>query len=212
MTANSEITNDNNDNNAINIVLASTSQFRQQLLEAAGIKFVVVSPRVDEKSIANFPPAILAAKRAALKGREVASRMPSGSLIIGADQVLGMNGKSFDKASTLDEAVERLKGFSGKTHTLYSAVILLLVGLDRRPELVFETVVEVPMEMRALSDQEIQEYVATGEWQGCVGCYRIEGLGAALFSRVGGDQSAIIGLPMKVLVPELTKIFGVRIP
>ena len=136
--------------------------------------------------------------------------MPSGTLIIGADQVLGMGGVSYDKASTPEEAVARLVTFSGKTHMLYSAVCLFLAGENKSPELVFEAVVEVPMEMRPLSNQEISDYVATGEWQGCVGCYRIEGLGAALFSRVGGDQSAIIGLPMTAILPELRRFSSLK--
>jgi septum formation protein len=73
-------------------------------------------------------------------------------------------------------------------------------------ETLHEETVDIPMTMRALSDSEIADYVATGEWQGCVGGYRIEGAGRQLFDKISGDLSAIIGLPIKELTAVLSTL------
>jgi septum formation protein len=185
------------------LTLASTSPFRKKLLEEAGVSFEVAAAEGDEKSIAGLPPAVLAAKRAEFKAIDVARRARPDSVVIGADQVLSLGGISFDKAESPEEAFARLKDFQGKTHYLHSAICLVDVHHSGSLETVFETVVDIPMTMRPLSDDEIRTYVATNEWQGCVGCYRIEGKGRDLFSTVGGDHSAIIGLPIKELKSAL---------
>lgn len=181
------------------VVLASTSPFRRKLLEESGLSFTVAAPEVDEKTIVALPPRLLARKRAELKGLDVARRSLPSSLVIGADQVLSLDGFAFDKAHSADEAFQRLRQFEGRTHFLHSAFCLISVKSDGAVQTVYEEVVDVPMTMRRLSNDEILAYVATGEWKGCVGCYRIEGRGAQLFERIGGDHSAIIGLPLTQL-------------
>lgn len=185
------------------LTLASTSPFRKKLLEEAGVLFDVEAAEGDEKSIAGLPPPVLAAKRAEFKALDVARRVEPGRVVIGADQVLSLNGISFDKAESPEEAFARLRDFQGKTHYLHSAICLVDVHHSGSLETVFETVVDIPMTMRPLSDDEIKAYVATNEWQGCVGCYQIEGEGQNLFSDIGGDRSAIIGLPIKELQKAL---------
>ena len=187
------------------LTLASTSPFRKKLLEEAGVSFEVTAAEGDEKSIAGLPPSILAAKRAEFKAIDVARRVGKDGLIIGADQVLSLNGVSFDKAESSEEAFSRLKEFQGQTHYLHSAICLVEAHHSGSIETVFETVVDVTMTMRPLTDHEIWSYVETNEWQGCVGCYRIEGKGRDLFSSIGGDHSAIIGLPIKELKKALAE-------
>jgi septum formation protein len=185
------------------IILASTSPFRKKLLSDAGIAFESEAPQGDEKSISGLPPPLLAAKRAEFKALDVARRMAPGALVIGADQVLGMNGVSYDKAWDEDEAFARLKDFQGRIHHLHSAICFVTVDTEGGPQTVHEDIVTIPMTMKPLTDVQIKQYIATGEWQGCVGCYRIEGKGRALFSDVGADESAIIGLPMSSLLKAL---------
>ena len=187
------------------IILASTSPFRKKLLEDAGIEFVCEAAQGDEKSITGLPPPLLAAKRAEFKAFDVARRMTPGSLIIGADQVLGMGGVSYDKAWDESEAIERLKDFEGRVHHLHSAYCLVVVGSDGISQTIHEDVINIPMTMKPLTELQIKQYIATGEWQGCVGCYRIEGKGRALFAAIGADESAIIGLPMSPLLSALKK-------
>lgn len=188
------------------IILASTSPFRKKILDDAGLGFDAIAPTGDEKTIAGLPPPFLAAKRAEFKAIDVALHSPPDSLVIGADQVLSLDGESFDKASTEDEARERLKQFRGKTHILHSAFCLVEVHHSGSCETVFEKVVDVPMTMKNLTDQEIEDYLTTKEWQGCVGCYRAEGQGKNLFTKIGGDTSAVVGLPLKELSAAIQKI------
>lgn len=184
------------------LVLASTSKFRQEILSRAGYRFEILAAEADEQSIVGLPPKELALQRSLLKGMDVAQRVPADTLVIGADQVLGLNGLSFDKAHSPEEAMERLRFFSGKTHYLHSGMCVIHVPraaysmVAPSPIVVYRGVTDVAMTMRVLSEAEIQAYVSTSEWKGCVGCYRIEGVGKSLFSSVEGDEDAIIGLPL----------------
>jgi septum formation protein len=180
------------------IILGSTSPFRQAILNNRGVLFEVVSPPVDEKKFMGHDPKSTARYRAEAKAFSVAEHVRPHSLVIGADQVLGFEGEVFDKANNAQEAFLKLKRFSGKTHYLHSAVSVYEVldtGAIRR---VFSRVWDVPMVMRSLQDQEIESYIATGEWKGVVGCYRYEGQGRRLFNFEWGvlpEQSSVIGLP-----------------
>ena len=168
--------------------------------------FLAFAPKGDEKTIAGLPPKILAAKRAEFKAIDVATHAQPDSLVIGADQVLGFQGASFDKSTSPHDALEKLRKLRGQTHFLHSAFCLVLVHHSGSCETIYEEVVDIPMTMHPLSDEELTNYVATGEWQGCVGGYRIEGHGRKLFSNIGGVDSAIIGLPMAELQSALNKI------
>jgi septum formation protein len=179
------------------LLLGSTSPFRRKLLEASGVAFGAAAPNVDEAAISADRAETLAMARAIAKARAVAAAHP-GALVIGGDQVLGLDGKTFDKAQTAGEARERLRLFAGRTHHLHSAVALAYG--DR---LVHEELVSVAMPMRRLSEAELDAYVATGEWRGSVGCYQYEHRGVHLFSGVRGDQSAIVGLPLQELLAAL---------
>lgn len=191
------------------IILASTSPFRKKILDDAGMVFDAIAPVGDEKTIAGLPPAFLAAKRAEFKAIDVALHAPPDSIVIGADQVLSLAGESFDKAGSEEEARERLRQFRGKTHVLHSAFCLVEVHHSGSCETVFETVVDVPMTMKNLTDSEIEDYLATREWQGCVGCYRAEGEGRKLFANIGGDTSAVIGLPLAELTAAIQKVAAI---
>lgn len=181
------------------LVLASTSPFRRALLERTGLRFTVAAAPVDEDAITGASPEALAAARSEAKALAV-SRAEPDALVIGGDQVLGFEGKAYGKVNTPEAASRTLQAFAGKTHTLHSTFSLALDGR------VLETVrVDVPMTVRALTASEIAAYVATGEWQDCAGCYRIEGRGIHLFESVGGSDSAIIGLPLVELCAALRR-------
>jgi septum formation protein len=172
-------------------------------MEEAGLSFETMAAIGDEKTIFGLHPRELAKQRAEFKAIDVARRSPPDSLVIGADQTLGMNGKSYDKAEHEAEARMRLMDFQGKTHELHSAFCIAQVLHSGSIEVVSSEVVTIPMTMKPLDDVKISNYLATGEWQGCVGCYRIEGKGRDLFSHIGADIPSIIGLPMKELMASL---------
>lgn len=183
------------------LVLGSQSSFRQALLKSTGAVFSAVSSPADEKGVHGKNPKDLAARRAEAKGAAVARMMPD-ALVIGADQVLEFQGEALHKAEHASEAASTLKRLSGQTHFLHSA-FCLITQKDGKPYTLHEQVISVPMTMRSLTDEEITAYVATGEWQGCVGCYRYEESGINLMERVEGSASAIIGLPLLELLQAL---------
>ncbi len=188
------------------IVFGTGSRFRLELFARLGLPFEAMSSKVDEQEVEHEEPSELARMRANFKAHGCKD-CDSPSLIITADQVLEFAGQAFGKVKTAAAATDRLRQFSGKQHILHSAYSLhsydpesgALVHLNSR-------VVPVVMNMRPLHDDEIAAYVATGEWQGCAGCYRFEERGVQLFERVGGSSAAIIGLPMLELAADLRTI------
>ncbi|WP_397423182.1 Maf family protein, partial [Phenylobacterium sp.] len=121
-------------------------------------------------------------------------------LVIGADQTLDLDGTLYDKAPDLQSAGTRLKVLRGKTHRLHSAVVVARDGIP-----IWREVVTATLTMRDFSDAFLETYLATeGEAAlGSVGCYRLEGPGAQLFSKIEGDYFAILGLPLMGLLDLL---------
>jgi septum formation protein len=189
------------------ILLASKSRFKRQLLENAGVRFDTCEPSVIEKDIQDNKPKVLAYKRAKAKS-EVASVENPLSLTIGSDQTLEFDGRSFGKAETKEEAFERLKLLSGKTHFLHSAFVISWSERGSRQAIILaEKVVTARLTMRNLSDDEIRHYVSSSfEWQAVVGCYRYESIGIQFFSEVQGEYTTIVGLPLIELCDELRKL------
>jgi septum formation protein len=187
------------------IILASASVWRRNLLESTGITFSVETSSADESVVTGPDAGRVALGRAELKARSVCTR---GSLVIGADQTLSCEGTQLRKAQTPEEARAQLARLAGKTHWLHSAVVLVLgVGApevaSHQVRVVGSFCVDIAMSMRQLRDAELDALVAAGDWKGSVGSYKIEGQGVHLFTRVGGDSSAIIGLPLPELLSAL---------
>jgi septum formation protein len=192
------------------IVLASKSPFRRALLDAAGIIVDSVDAGVDESAVVGPNPRETAQLRARAKALAAAHRVNRGRLVVGADQVVGFRGTVLDKATSAVEAHERITALQGDIHTLHSAMCLVIVGDDGPLESsAISWCLDVPMAMRTLCAEEIDAYVATGEWEGSVGCYKYEKQGSQLFElkeTLGADQSAIIGLPLASLGTHLRRL------
>jgi septum formation protein len=181
------------------LVLASKSASRRAMLTAAGVPFEAVSANVDEESAKaamraeGVAPRDLADRLAELKALRVSHRDP-GALVLGSDSVVALeDGSMLDKPADRAEAGEHLRRMSGKRHELISAAVM---AVDGRP--VWRVVDRAKMFVRTLSDSFIDSYLDV-EWpeiSGCVGCYRIEGPGAQLFSRIEGSQFTVLGLPL----------------
>lgn len=188
------------------IVLASQSSSRRALLQAAQVPFEALSPGVDEDAVKEALRAdgldarALADALAELKALRV-SRRVAGALVLGCDQTLSLSdGTMIDKAEDRADAERILKLLSGKVHHLHSAAVIVMNG-----EPIWRHVERVRMTVRPLSDDFIASYL-DNEWdqcRWCVGCYRIEGPGAQLFSRIEGSQFAIQGLPLLPLLDFL---------
>lgn len=182
------------------LVLASTSPFRAQILKSAGMEFDAIGPDVDEKAILVANPGAMAVARAEAKAFDISTKNLD-SVVIGADQVLSLGDRTFTKAQDINEARRRLLELSGQTHTLHSAFALAMNG-----KILVSKVVDVSMAMRKLANGEIDRYLATGEWRGAVGCYQAENHGIHLFESIGGDTTAVVGLPLPQLLTALRSI------
>nr|WP_081504179.1 nucleoside triphosphate pyrophosphatase [Sphingomonas sp. PAMC 26621] len=181
------------------LVLASQSASRRAMLTAAGIPFEAVSAHVDEDSAKaallgdGLAPRDLADALAELKALKVSSR-DGAALVLGCDSIVAIeDGTLLDKPTSRDEAAAHLRRLSGKRHDLISAAVIAEGG---RP--VWRVVDRAKMHVRPLSEAFIESYLDQ-EWpeiSGCVGCYRIEGPGAQLFTRIEGSQFTVLGLPL----------------
>ncbi|MEL6600742.1 MAG: Maf family protein [Pseudomonadota bacterium] len=180
------------------IILASGSSIRRDMLQNAGLDVEVQPARVDEASIKSAmlaedaPPRDIADKLAELKSLRISQQNPK-ALVLGADQVLVHAKRLFDKPEDLSEAREHLELLSGQAHELLSAAVISENG---KP--VWRHIGRAQMIMRPLSAPFIDAYLAA-EREGVletVGCYKLEGRGAQLFSRVQGDYFSVLGLPL----------------
>ncbi len=170
------------------------------MLESAGIACRAMEHRVDERGVAAGTPGELARCLALAKARSVAELEPE-ALVIGADQVVHLEGRRFDKPRGPEEQEAHLRTLRGRTHELITGVALVGPGVCR----VFEESTRVTFR-RDLSDQEIAAYVATEEGRGSAGGYEIEGRGAQLVQNIDGSWFNVVGLPLLRLVTELREL------
>ena len=183
------------------IILASKSAARRAVLTGAGVPFEVAVAGVDEDAVKTSmlaqgaTPRDVADALAEIKAVKISAGRPG--FVIGSDQTLEFEGKLYDKAETLDAVAERLRTMRGKPHKLHSAVV---VAKDGAP--IWREIVSATLTMRDFSDDFLADYLALEgeEALGSVGCYRLEGPGAQLFSKIEGDYFAILGLPLMGLL------------
>lgn len=189
------------------LVLASTSPYRRQLLERLQVPFSCAAPGVDEQSekVSGQPPMVIAQRLARAKAEAVFARLPD-AIVVGSDQVATLDGAILDKPGTADRAIAQLRSLRGREHRLVTAVAI------RHPGGLAEFVDVTRLCMRDLDDGEIDRYVAADQPLDCAGSYKIEGLGISLFAAIDGeDQTAIMGLPLLALCAELRQL-GLRLP
>ena len=182
-----------------NIILASTSSYRRELLSRLGLPFDVANPQTDETPLLGESPENIALRLSEAKARAVAKLHPD-ALIIGSDQVATVDGKIFGKPGSHERAVEQLRALSGKTVNFFTGLCLLNAKTD------FAEVRGVPMlvTFRELSDQEIENYLQREPAYNCAGSAKSEGLGIALLrSMRGDDPNALVGLPLIALCDML---------
>ena len=187
------------------MILASASQVRARVLRAAGIEFAVVAARVDEDALKQSmlaqkaaPPAIADALAETKAVRVSASR--PGELVLGADQVLILDGELISKCETMEEARALLMRLRAKQHQLVSALVLAKDGAA-----IWRRVESASLTMRNFSEDFLDDYL-TREGESLlagVGCYKLEGRGIQLFSGIDGDYFCILGLPLLPLLSAL---------
>jgi septum formation protein len=185
------------------LILASQSASRRAMLEAAGVPFMALPARVDERAaeagLAGAAPGEVAGRLAEAKAQAVAANHP-GRLVLGSDSLVICAGRRFDKPATIEDAADHLRFFSGKTMELHSAAALV-----RDDAVLWRKAQVARLRVRALSELFIADYLAH-EWPavaGCVGVFRIEDRGVQLFDAVEGDHFTILGMPLLAVLGAL---------
>jgi septum formation protein len=183
------------------LVLASTSRYRRELLGRLGLRFDCADPGVVENSLPGESTAQTAARLAALKARAVAPRFPR-ALIVGADQVASCDGAILDKPGTHANAVRQLASMSGRTARFDTALALLDADLGAMNSRVVPCLVH----FRRLSAAQIEDYLRREQPYDCAGSAKSEGLGIALIARIEAeDPTALVGLPLIALTEMLAR-------
>ena len=192
----------------LDLVLASTSIYRRELLARLGAPFRQQSPQTDETALPGDTPERLAVRRAAAKAHAVAAGNPN-ALVIGSDQVADCDGQVLGKPGDLDRARQQLRASSGRRVVFHTAVCLIDTRTETGRE--FAAIDTTTVEFRSLSNEEIETYLARELPFDCAGSFKSEGLGIALFERIESqDPSALIGLPM-ILLCRLLREAGVGV-
>ena len=173
------------------LVLASASPRRLDLLRQIGIVPDAVEPAdVDESPLKKETPRLLALRLARAKAAAVALRRPD-AFVLAADTVVAVGSRVLPKAESEAEARACLALLSGRNHRVGTAVAVIAPGGRSAVRLV-----ETRVEVKRLTDQEIEAYIASGEWRGKAGGYGVQGLAGGFILGLHGSYSAVVGLPL----------------
>jgi MAF protein len=201
------------------LILASTSRYRAGLLERLELPFETVAPGVDEAPRSGESPRDLvlrlsidkarAGSAAALVNPESEPAGQTGTLVIGSDQVAVLDDEVLGKPGTTDRAIAQLARLSGREVVFLTGLCLFNPASNTHQT----RLVETPVCFRTLTRDEITDYVEREQPLDCAGAFKSEGLGIALFERIGGpDPNALIGLPLielcGMLMDEGVSILG----
>ena len=183
------------------LVLASTSPFRRELLARLGLPFMTANPETDETPLPAEAPEATALRLSEAKARAVAAQYPD-ALIIGSDQVACLGNQVFGKPGTHHNAVVQLKSMRGQTVNFFTGLCLLNSGTGKARVRGVSTLVT----FRDLSNDEIENYLIKEQPYHCAGSAKSEGLGIAIIQKMQGDDpNALIGLPLIALCDMLKK-------
>lgn len=191
------------------IVLASTSRYRRELLARLVPDFRVVAPHVDERPLAGENPGELAARLAKAKALAVAADCPR-SLVIGSDQVAELDGRAIGKPGSAEAARTQLAASSGRTVVFHTAICV--ADVRSSPPVTHSAIDHTRAVFRVLTDDEIARYVDCDHPLDCAGAFKAERLGIALFERIETtDPTALIGLPL-IALARLLRAAGFTLP
>jgi septum formation protein len=180
------------------LILASASPRRLALLEQVGVRPDLLMPAsVDETPRRVEAPRKLALRLAEAKAasaREAADLRDDmkEAFVLGADTVVSVGRRILPKAETVEEALACLRLLSGRAHRVYTGVALAIPGGKRRTRLV-----ETRVRFKRLSENEIEAYLASGEWRGKAGGYAIQGIAGGFVVKLVGSYTGVVGLPLR---------------
>ena len=182
-----------------NIILASKSKARKEILEKNGIKCLVVLSNIDEEPVKESllykgaSPEIISKNLAELKANKVSEKF-NGELVLGADSVIDLNGELISKPSSRDNALKILNKLNGKKHCLISSACI-----SKNGSIIWNYTDKAVLTMKKMSIQQLIEYLSKIKDEALYAhnVYQIEGEGRNLFSKIDGDEDTIMGLPVK---------------
>ena len=192
----------------VEIILASKSKVRKEILDKNGINNQVQYSNVDEDSVKQSllaqkaSPEIISKNLAELKANKI-SQKNSNTLVLGADSVIDLNGQLISKPTSREEALNILKKLNGREHDLISSVCISKNGL-----MIWNYTDKAKLEMKNFSDDELIKYLEKipDELLYAYNVYQIEGEGKNLFLNIKGDQDTIMGLPIKKIKEYLNSL------
>lgn len=187
------------------IVLASASPRRRELLGLTGLSFTVDAGDAEEVMDDSVPPLILARRLSRQKAKAVAHRYKD-ALILAADTFIAFRGRVLGKPLDKKDAARMLTMLSGRRHSVITGFTIMDTATGRT----LSRAVETKVWFKRLSPAEIRAYVRTGEPMDKAGAYAIQGLGSVIVSRIEGDYSNVVGLPVPAVVASLSR-FGIRV-
>jgi len=184
------------------LILGSSSPRRKELLNALGIRFMVIPSSVDEQLLSGETPEAHVQRLALAKARQVAGTVP-GQWVLGADTIVVIDGQILGKPHHTKEAEEMLKMLSQRTHTVFTGYALVN---QHHPEKERVRHVCSRVHIRELSTDEIEAYVKTGEPMDKAGAYAIQGIGSAIVAHVTGSYTNVVGLPLCEVAQDLQEL------
>lgn len=188
------------------LVLASTSPYRRELLARLGIPFETVAPEVDETPLPGESPDTTAERLSLAKAQAVIEKFPN-ALIIGSDQVALLDGHQIGKPGNFDNAFAQLQSMRGRALEFHTALTLL----NARTGATQTATVPVRLLMRDYSDAQITAYLHKDQPYNCCGSAKSESLGIALIARFETeDPTALVGLPL-IKLTEMLAHFGLDV-
>ncbi len=182
----------------MHLILASTSPRRREILALLGVPFEVIPPGFDEVIARHRPIKEEVLDFAVAKAASVAAAHPH-SVVIGSDTMISIDGDKFGKPNGNDDARRMLRAFSGRRHCIYTSVAIV----DGAGGPGLQVVEQVSVVMRALGDEEIENYLARGESLDKAGAYSIQGEGRRLIEYIEGDYLSAVGMPLKPIARYL---------
>ncbi len=187
------------------LILASTSRYRRDLLARLRLEFEVARPEVDESALPGETPSVLARRLARAKAAAIALRSPH-AWVIGSDQVADLDGAALGKSGSRDGAIAHLQRMSGRPVAFRTAVCVMHGATS------FDALDTTVVRFRDLDHAEIERYVDAEQPFDCAGSFKSEGLGIALFEAIETqDPTALVGLPL-IATSRLLRQAGYALP
>lgn len=190
----------------MNIILASESPRRKEILENTNLKFSVITSDIDERIFENEEPIQLVLRLAFEKCMSVAQNNPS-DLVIGADTIVVLDNEILGKPKNEEEAFNTLSKLSNREHQVITG--MSIVNLENEKKIVDYAISNV--KFKKLTDQDIKDYISTKECLDKAGSYGIQGYGALLVEEIKGDYFNIVGLPISKLSNILKINFNINL-